>query len=72
MTRELERAFEEASKLPEEEQNSVAAWLLEELASDRRWASDFQGSQEALESLANEALTEHYEGQTRPLDPNQL
>lgn len=72
MTRELEKAFEEATKLSEEEQDSVAAWLLEELASERRWTAAFQGSQNELQSLADEALAEYREGNTRSLDPNKL
>lgn len=36
MTKLLKRAFEEASKLPQEEQDALARILLEELASERR------------------------------------
>lgn len=36
MTKLLEKAFEEASKLPEIEQNSLAKWVLEELESDKK------------------------------------
>ncbi len=36
MTRLLERAFEEASKLPEVEQNALAKWVIEELESEGR------------------------------------
>lgn len=36
MTKLLERAFKEASKLPEVEQNAFAKWVMEELEADGR------------------------------------
>ena len=36
MTSMLEKAFSEASKLPDIEQNALARWLLEEIESDRK------------------------------------
>jgi hypothetical protein len=39
MTELLEKAFAEAAKLPEQEQDSFASWLLEELASYREAAA---------------------------------
>ena len=35
MTQLLEKAFEEASKLPEMEHNIVAKWLIDELTSEK-------------------------------------
>lgn len=72
MTRLLEQAFVEASKLSEGEQNAIATWLLEELASERRWEKGFSESQAMLASLADEALTEHHQGRTQELDPDNL
>ncbi len=72
MTKLLEKAFAQAAQLSEQEQNSVAAWMLEELASEERWQKAFAGSADALARLADEALEEHRKGQTRPLDPNRL
>jgi hypothetical protein len=37
----------------------VAAWILEELASERRWQEAFARSADVLERLADEALAEH-------------
>jgi hypothetical protein len=34
----LAKAFDEATKLPDTEQNALAKWLLDELESDRRWS----------------------------------
>lgn len=72
MTRMLKKAFEQASQLNETEQDSVAQWLLDELASERRWESAFQGSGDALAKLADEAREEHRASRTHPLDPDVL
>jgi len=68
MTELLEQAFAEAAKLPQEEQEALAALLLDELASERRWAESFANSQDELSTLADEALAEFNQGKTRPLD----
>jgi hypothetical protein len=68
----MERAWAEINKLPEQEQEAVAAWILEELASERRWTEAFAASQDVLAELADEALAEHRAGQTQPLDPDTL
>ncbi|HEY3244250.1 MAG TPA: hypothetical protein VGM03_12965 [Phycisphaerae bacterium] len=72
MTQLLKQAFEEASRLEELEQNAVARWLLDELASERRWERAFAESQEPLRKLANEALAERRAGRTQALDPDAL
>lgn len=72
MSRLLDEAFTEASKLPESEQDALAAWLLEELASDRQWDKAFDDSADALARLADEARKEHREGRTEVLDPKNL
>ncbi len=35
MTKLLEKAFKEASKLPEFEQNALARWLIDEIISEK-------------------------------------
>jgi len=72
MTKMLEKAFAEVAKLPEIEQNKVAKWLLDELASEKDWETLFSDSEEALNQLADEALEEHRHAKTRPLDLNIL
>jgi hypothetical protein len=37
MTRLLDKAFDEASRLPEMEQNALTKWLLHELHSGKSW-----------------------------------
>jgi hypothetical protein len=68
----LKEAFEAASQLPEAEQEKLAAVILDELAADERWQAALAGSESALDRLAEEALAEHREGITEPLDPDKL
>ena len=68
MTRLLEKAFEEASKLSEEDQDALAEMLLNELASEQRWTAALAKSQDKLALLAKEALTEFEQGKTRLIE----
>lgn len=70
MTKLLEKAFEEASKLSELEQNTLARWLIEEIIAEKKWERAFGESEDVLEKLADEALAEHAQGSTKPLDIN--
>ena len=72
MTKVLEKAFDEAAKLSESEQNALGEWLLAEIESEREWDQAFAGSQDLLARLAKEALAEHRRGQTEELDPDKL
>jgi hypothetical protein len=72
MTKLLDKVFVEASKLPQQEQDAFATWMLEELASERRWSELFAKSAHALEQLADEALAEYRAGKTQVLDPETL
>ena len=69
MTKLLEKAFAEAAKLPEREQEALARWILDELSSEQRWNDVFQVTGDVLAQLADEALAEHRAGRTRPLEP---
>ena len=68
MTKLLEEAFSAASKLSEEEQDAIATLIMEELASERKWAEAFSKSQDELAKLAEEALEEFKQGKTKPWD----
>jgi len=72
MTELLEKAFEEASKLPKLEQNALAKRLLNELTAEKKWEKSFAGSEDILSSLADEAIKEHKQGKTKPLDIDSL
>ena len=70
----LQRAFERASALPSDEQERFARFLLAELESERQWAEIFSRpeSEDLLDRLANEALSDHKAGRSTLLDPEDL
>jgi len=72
MTKMLAKAFTEASKLPEAEQNVQARWLLEELELDKKWDRLFAESEDLLEKLADDADLAWRRDKTEPLDPDKL
>jgi len=65
MTKALEQAFREASKLPEQEQNALAEAIRNEVMGDQDWERSFAASPDALEKLADEAIAEHRAGRTQ-------
>jgi hypothetical protein len=67
MTKELERAFREASRLPEAEQDALAEAIRSEILGDEDWDKAFEASQDTLEKLADEAVAEHRAGYTQPI-----
>ena len=58
MKAELQKAFEEAAKLPDSEQEALGHWLLEEMASEKRWDELFSRSSDKLAALGKEAKGE--------------
>ena len=62
MTQALSAAVASAAKLPDEEQNALAAILLEEMESEERWSALFAGSQNLLEQTASEAIQDFQAG----------
>ncbi len=68
MTKLLEKAFAEASKLPHEAQDMLAQTLLDDLAAEEKWDDAFANSQDKLASLADEALAEYESGKTKTLE----
>jgi hypothetical protein len=72
MTKLLERAFEEASKLPEITQNALAKWLMEEMKDEKKWEMSFAETEDVLERLADEAILADKQGKTNPLDVDRL
>ncbi len=68
MTELLQKAFEEASKLPPEEQDAFAKMFLAELESERRWDELFSKSQDVLKAMAEEAVREFEQGKTKPIE----
>jgi hypothetical protein len=72
MTELLERALKELAKLPEQNQDAIAALILEEIEDERRWDESFARSADVLDRLADEALAEYRAGKTKVLDPDGL
>jgi hypothetical protein len=65
MTESLQNAFSFASRLPDEEQDEFAAWMMAELHSESKWNSLFRNSQGLLSQMAEQALSEHLRGETK-------
>lgn len=72
MTELLEKAFVALSSLPDEQQNSMAQWILEELEDEQRWDTTFANSLPQLEQLAQKALDDYRAGRTQELKPDEL
>lgn len=72
MQNPLERAFDEASRLPADKQQWLAAFILDEIAVERRWDSLIARSGNLLDKLIAEAKAEDEAGKTLPLDPDSI
>ncbi len=74
MNQLLQEAFEKAAELPQAEQDRFARFLLAELESEGQWAELFARpeSEDLLEHLADEALSEHRAGRSQPLSVEDL
>jgi len=68
VTKTLQEAFEKAASLPPDQQEALAAILMEEIAAEDRWQHSFAQSQDALAKLAAEALDEDKQGRTLDMD----
>ncbi len=68
MTQLLEKAISEIRKLSNDEQDAIAAVLMAELESERRWERAFESTADQLSGLADEALREYREGNTEPFE----
>ena len=74
MNQLLQEAFEKAAELPQAEQDKFARFMLAELESEGQWAELFARpeSEDLLERLADEAVSEHRAGRTQPLSVDEL
>ena len=68
MTKLLENAFNVATALPADQQDALAAIVLDEISSEQRWDEAFAQSQDVLSVLAQEALREYATGKTASLN----
>lgn len=72
MTELLEQAIAKIKDLPDNEQDTIAAIILEELEDEKKWEQAFANSQDLLANLAAEAMQEYQAGETQELDPETL
>ncbi len=72
MTQLLEQAIAELSHLSDEEQNAMAALILEELEDEQRWAATFRASEEPLKHIADKVRADIRAGRSREMDLNDL
>lgn len=68
MTGLLEQALRRIESLSQEEQDAIAAQIIDTLDDEEAWARSFRDKPGQLRSLAREAIEEHRRGETRPLD----
>ncbi len=67
MTLLLEKAFTEAKKLGEDEQDALASVIIDEILAERQWDTVFAKTQGTLERLADEALDDIALGKVSPM-----
>ncbi|WP_414574630.1 hypothetical protein [Anabaena sp. CCY 9402-a] len=72
MTELLEYAISRLKTLPADEQDVIAAMILEELEDEHLWDEAFGDSPDVLAKLASEAMAEYHAGKTQELDPEKL
>jgi hypothetical protein len=72
MRKLLEQVIEQATRLPEGEQDAFARLMLEELHAEAEWNRRFHASASKLSSLAKAAVEEFRSGRTEELDPDKL
>ena len=65
MTELLEKALAGVSKLPGDEQDRIARFVLLELEDEANWDKSFASSQDSLAEMADEALAENRLGRSR-------
>jgi hypothetical protein len=67
MNKTLEHAIAEVARLPDDEQETIAALILEEIAAERGWEDRFARSENKLAALARRAKAQHANGETSEL-----
>jgi hypothetical protein len=66
----LEKALAEVARLPEDEQEAIAALILDEIAADRGWDERFAKTQDQLGVLVRSARAEVARGDVVSGDPS--
>ena len=72
MTQLLEKVLTEVYKLPPEQQDAIAAIILEELEDERRWDKAFAKSQDKLAQLAQKVRADIKAGRVKKMGIDEL
>ena len=64
----LEEALAKVEALPPDEQDAIAAQILDALADEEGWKERFAAKRDVIQRMAQEALEEDAKGLTLPLD----
>ncbi|HTQ39274.1 MAG TPA: hypothetical protein VMJ32_09610 [Pirellulales bacterium] len=72
MTTLLQEAIDAMAKLPPDDQDALAALILQEIADEQRWQESFSRSPDALAKLAEEARKEIRSGRVRDVGFDEL
>jgi hypothetical protein len=72
MTELLEKVLAEVSKLSAEEQDTIAALILEALEDERQWEAAFVASQDKLAKLAEKVRGDIRAGRVRKMGFDEL
>ncbi len=67
MTGLLEEALKRVESLSQEQQDAIAAQIMDSLDDEEAWTRSFRENPAALRSMAREAMDEHRRGETRPI-----
>ena len=70
----MDQAIQKVKELPEQDQESIASIILQEIEAEHRWDELFARPESAdlLSRMADEALAEARAGLARKLDVNEL
>ncbi len=72
MTQSLEQAIAALQRLPESDQDAIAALILAEINDQQRWDAAFAGSQDRLSQMAERVREDIRAGRTREAGMDEL
>jgi hypothetical protein len=72
MTKLLEKALAEIQKLSEQDQDSIAQIILEEIEDERKWDEAFAKSQHKLSKIAEKVRADIKAGKVKKIGIDQL
>jgi hypothetical protein len=72
MTDLLQQAIAEIQKLPDTDQDAIAALILEEITDEQRWGKAFANSQDQLSRLAEKVRADIQAGRVRDVGIDEL